>query len=820
MANQTSQAPQPRQQQQYTPEQIQAIAVAESARSHPPIPMAGRPVEEFRDPLALEAARVTPGVDDTPYIQYAIEQLTREREGEGRQSDPSSMSSAGQRYAPITSQPAPARPREVERQTAEQSAPLLAEPEPRPSSQRTSMSTLVRGKEKGARIPPAQPPHDAWQPIDPEFMTDGREKINPKLVFKPKILRPLSMITLLVLCLLMIAALIFSTIYSSRQIGLWPYTGTIYSGQYFLFRVVPAILAAIILFYAQCIVTTMIRMRPFARLAAQRKTDRLDAIFDDLYPKSFLRPHLAGPWYIWVPNLITWVMNMTLPLQSCLFTVVYVDGAWRWATVQGVAWTLVALYIALSAAIIIELIFWLKDKTGVMWDPRSIADVIAIIANSNTLIEYRGTEGLATRNDLRKVLRNRRVDRLAYWRWADHDKHDDLWYGLGYEDEWGAPGYQTEVFDDKAKFQDQYRMTIAERREKERLVLWDDIEITPAYINQVRYRYIPRCLSSLTIICSIAIGFFLLLALFVVSFLPITRITKGFLPLLSAAPVQGAFSAADFLYSFLPALLGLFLFMAFQDFDLHMRILQPWAELQEPPYGGALPESSILADYAACYPLQSTWHALRNRHWRLALISFFSTIFVFIPILAGGMFIALTPPDNVVRVFPQVPLFSVTLTLLVLYWLALVSLFPRRKPFRLPHAVTCPAEIISFVSSDDLINDEAFQGMIRNKTSLVGTMGVDRRDEDKPRWVLFTGGAGAKDERFGVRRVRKYTGPGFGEGARLMRQVSRATAAPSLGTSTLKESRREARRSERDVKVGPQYTFAPTGGRVDEEAAA
>lgn len=647
-------------------------------------------------------------------------------------------------------------------------------------------------------------------------MTDGREKINPRLIFKPKILRPLSLVTLLTLSLLMIAALIFSSIYSSQHTGLWAYTGTIYSGQYFAFRVLPAILGAVILLYAQCVVTTMIRMRPFARLAAPKKTDRLDAIFDELYPKSFLRPHLAGPWHVWVPNLITWVMNMTLPLQSCLYTVIYVDGSWRWATVQGVAWTLVALYILLVGAIIIELTFWLKDKTGVMWDPRSIADIIALISNSNTMVEYRGTEGLGSKNDLRKVLRNRRVDRLAYWHWADHDKHDDLWYGLGYEDEWGAPGYQTETHDEKLKSQFQYKMTQAERREKERILLWDDIEVTPAYINQVRYRYLPRCLSNLTLICSIAFGFCLLLALFIVSFLPSTRITNGFLPRLSAAPVQGAFSAADFLYSFLPAFLGLLLFMAFQDLDLQMRILQPWAELQEPPPGGAQPEASILADYAACYPLQSTWHALRNRHWRVAAISFLSAAFVFIPILAGGMFIALTPKDNIVRVFPLLPLFAVTLALLVVYWGALIALVPGRKAFRLPHAVHCPAEVISFVSNEDLLGDEAFQGMIRNKTSLVGKMGVDRRDLDKPRWVLFTGGAGARDERFGVRRVRKFTLPqGHGEGARLMRQVSRATAAPSLGTSTLKESRREARRSERDVKVGPQYTFAPAGGRAE-----
>ncbi|KLU83441.1 hypothetical protein MAPG_02501, partial [Magnaporthiopsis poae ATCC 64411] len=36
----------------------------------------------LKDKLAWEACRVTPGVDDGPYIQYAIEAITKERDGE------------------------------------------------------------------------------------------------------------------------------------------------------------------------------------------------------------------------------------------------------------------------------------------------------------------------------------------------------------------------------------------------------------------------------------------------------------------------------------------------------------------------------------------------------------------------------------------------------------------------------------------------------------------------------------------------------------------------------------------------------------------
>lgn len=804
------------------------MAVAQHRQVNPLVPMAGRPAEEFRDPLALEAARVTPGVDDTPYIQYALEALTKERDGDSSQ--PSNTSSerrpflpnAGRDQAPQRSpamslQPAaPIRP--AVSQNDEQSAPLLAEPAVRPTSPRSSMSTLVRGKGKGNLFPqPKQALPDAWEPVDPVIFTDGREKINPPLIFKPKILRTPSMTALMILCMIMIAALIFSVVYSQRHSGLCDYGETIYSGQYFLFRVVPAILGAIILFWAQCNVTTMLRMRPFARLAARTRTARQDALFDDLYPTSFLRPQLVGSWQVWVPNLITWLMYFSLPLQSCLFTPVFVDGRWKWATVQGVAWTLVALYILMLAAVAIELTCWLRGKTGVVWDPRSIADVVALIANSNTLADYRQTEILYSREQLKQVLYRRREDKLAYWGWADRDRPDDLWYGLGHHEQWVDPTIEVEVLDEKGR--PRSNDSRAYPKHSDARDPWGDVELEGTAMQpRVRYRHLPFCLKNLPLMIFIVLGLLLLVALFLVCFIPQTRLTvEGFLPRLPSAPSApdaGAFSAADFLYSFLPALLGMFLFVAFQDLDLHLRILQPWAELSDPPSGGARPESSMLADYAACYPLQAALHAIRNRHWRAALISLMSTLFVFIPILAGGMFLALTPEDNVVRVFPQVPLLAVTLTLLVLYWLSLVSLFPRRQAFRLPHGVTCLAEMISFVANDDCVQDEAFQGMIRNKTTLVGKLGVDRRDEDKPRWTLCTGGGGSKDDRLGVRRVRRFTERLAQDpaAARLMGFRRTSIGAPNSpeGLSPL-QSRREARRSGREsAQASPQYASPMT----------
>jgi hypothetical protein len=103
---------------------------------------------------------------------------------------------------------------------------------------------------------------------------------------------------------------------------------------------------------------------------------------------------------------------------------------------------------------------------------------------------------------------------------------------------------------------------------------------------------------------------------------------------------------------------------------------------------------------------------------------------------------------------PNVPAFAFILTFLVLYLIALVSLLPGRRPYRLPHGVTCLAEIISFVANDDMMADNAFQ-RVRHKTVLRGKVGADRRPDEQDRWVFGLGPG--KDPRLGIRRLTRFT---------------------------------------------------------------
>jgi hypothetical protein len=198
-------------------------------------------------------------------------------------------------------------------------------------------------------------------------------------------------------------------------------------------------------------------------------------------------------------------------------------------------------------------------------------------------------------------------------------------------------------------------------------------------------------------------------------------------------------------------------FLTFQTLDTNLRVLQPWAALSSPT--GALADRSLLADYAACAPVQCTLRALRNRHWRVAAISLLSTLFLLIPVLAGGCFMALTTAEREVRMFPNVPAYAILLALLVLYLVALVSLFPSRAQFRMPHAVMCLAEIIGYLVTPEMREEPAFKRCV-SRDEMAGKMGVGRGlpADVQSMWAFGFGETGQGDEEeLGIRRMRRYT---------------------------------------------------------------
>ncbi|CAJ2504304.1 Uu.00g116980.m01.CDS01 [Anthostomella pinea] len=722
--------------------------------------LAGR---DFKDELARAASMVTPGVDEVPYIRYALDALTKPREDDRMTGNTSSDSDEPFLPQPQANVALPAPTHHPETSTSIISDSLvLSAPAPKsPSAEEHLQARRQRRKELNGfdfdiddlgdpldymernMDPPVErsPPRtvDVWQ-AQPDVCEGGdmekAQHFAPPLTYKPWILRPQSLLLLIALFVLMITALIFSAIYSIGRNGFMTYDGTIYGGQYFLFRILPQLLGAVLLLYAQSVVAAAFRILPFSAMASEDRRERRNAVFMPLYPKSFLWPQLAGPWNVWIPAINVWLMNITIPLLSGLFTVVLVDGTWTWSTVQGVAWTLVALYVSMLLSVLVMFVYWRQKRTGMMkdWDLRTIADLIFLVSQSNSLSQYRGLESVATRKGIRRAL-DGTTERLGYW-FTPEVPSNYTFYGIG------MPTTEEDLEAEKLD-----KQKWAEHRRESRLVSSDAGAV-------LTRRYLPWCFRDSQVVLFAVASAILLIALLVVSFVRSTDVRHGFLPGLSAGPLTGAFSPADFLYSFLPSLLGLILFLLFQSLDITLRILAPWGELARDE--GSRAETSLLLDYAACLPWESTYKAIRNKHWRVAFITFLSPLFILLPVLGGGLFMALTPSSGVVRMFPNVPAFAIVLTLLFLYLFALASFVPFRSQYRLPHAVTCLAEILSFCCNEQLRTDPAFDfERVESHGHLRAQLDCGKDWHRQGRWTF---GAGHNnDERPGIKRYSKYT---------------------------------------------------------------
>ncbi|CCT69977.1 uncharacterized protein FFB20_02603 [Fusarium fujikuroi] len=708
----------------------------------------------IKDELTIAAGKVTPGVDDTPYIQYALEALTRNHGGPSAAHFPSGSSNdyeedypQPRRYAdedmargyPQLTQPEPAYVEDRLPEPIETQAPRHEMPDTsvHPAPNARHHNEPVAHHDVPA-VPRSPTPSDHSEPDQFAQREKARprsipiDRAHPPLVFKPAILRPVFMCIFALLCLLMIAALIFCAVYSQNHGGFTPYPGSIYSGQYFLFRILPQIFAGIILIYAQSIITASIRTIPFTAMADAEPRERYLALFRRLRPMTFLIPSFTGPWQFQCFSVCTWLANFTIPLMSTAFTCIFKDQGWVWAAVQGVAWTLVTLYILLLAATIALMMFWRNRWTGLLWDIRSVGHLLPLLSQSNTTSSYNSPEAIQS-NDVRQdQLRQRALDRLGYWQMDG--QQGGVWYGIGSVGDGGHSDYRT------------YDLVL-KKPEISPASSLDDLEAEVRH-----YKYTPIALRTSVILGSVILMTLLILAIVIVSFLPQTRLDQGYFPQVPARPRSGAFSAANFLYAFIPSLLGMIMFLLFQSLDDALRTHQPWADMSKS--SGEIASKSILADYAACYPFQCTWKALRNGHWRVAVISFMATIFIFIPVLAGGLFMALTNFRGQVKMFPNMPVFGVLLAFLFLYLGCLSLMLPGRRALRIPHSVDNLAEIISLTAARETLSDPAFLA-VRDTTDLKARLGLDRSDPREQSMWYF---GGSRDERYdSVRPMKRFT---------------------------------------------------------------
>ena len=591
---------------------------------------------------------------------------------------------------------------------------------------------------------PVEPVHDSFR--------------YPKLNFVPRALRPLPLAFFILLCLFMIAALIFCNVWSSKHDGLWQYDG-VGTSRYFVFQFLPQILALLIIIWLLVIQSAIQRVFPFSVLASGKSTFINSSIFDSavFFPSNLLIPNLAcfkcGEPALGLCYIIFWLSLFTVPLQSCLFQTRYyaneVEEAWRWTSFRPVAWTLLALYVLLIVALIFVMVRFLLHPTGLKWDPVSIADILVLFHQSNILSDFDGLEV-----DTSKKTLSSKAYKLGYW--MTSNRPNEAFYGIGqdhgpvqrYSLEGGKmkprePSFATQNYD-------------LEGQRPMKTTTLDSLQ-TNIHSSNVRYRWLPWFLKDTFVVAWIVIAIVLTIAFIVVSFVN-QPIKNGFLPLLSAPTSIQGFSPANFLYSFIPSLLGLILFLLWQPIDYYFRALEPFAHLSSTQ--GTTAENSLLLDYTACLPIEITIKAILAGHYKVAYISFISLLSATLPVLAGGIFTALFfVPTQDVRIAATLPAYYALIVFIIVYALSFLAIWPTRKR-RLPHDIRTLGQLVSFVYQSPLLLDAAFREP-RSRIDLVTRLlGAPAGERSSPRYAFGVFQGRDEREHLGIDRLQR---PGSGE---------------------------------------------------------
>lgn len=673
-----------------------------------------------------EMSPPTPGIDDTPYIRFAIDQLTRDEDvlGQGRESA-------------YPTQPAP---------TSQGGPPVVLGPALDPRT--PSPPPPTPPQQPGSPRPPSQIHR---KPVPDEVMipVDLSKDLQQRLGFVPLPLRLPILALYLLLCLLMIAALIFSLIFAGTNHALFDYDGNT-TPRYFVFQYLPQFVGILLILWLFVIEAAVYRSLPYFCMGPKRRNSW---VLQDMriLPANYVIPDFTffrnrEP-LLGVTFLIFWATSFTVPLLASLYQTQFIttDGParFRWTTVRGVGWTLVALYALLCLGIIYCAIRFRRRNSNLLWDPCSLADLICLFRRSNVGSDFEQTEISPEPN----ILVPPRNLRLGFFTTSGRP---EVFHGIGEE---YAPIKRLSL--QPEKIEPPPRPTEPGDLEAQRLS-YGSAFARNIHSPFVRYRWAPWFLRDSTVLAWIVAVILLTIAFLVVSFVN-RAVQDGFNPRLPSLTDSSGFSPANFLYSFLPTLLGMFLFLAWQPIDMYYRSVQPFRNLSQPI--GATARHSLLLAYPSYGHIRVVTRALINGDYKVAYISFISLLALSIPVLAGGVFTAvLFSANNQVRIVASMPGYIALSVLVTIYALSYLIIWPTRKRY-LPHNINTIASLLSWLYASPLLGDVALQN-IETKAEL-----VDRLTGSKATPVALTGdGEKGSRSRRAVRRLEQDRGMRFAFG--------------------------------------------------------
>lgn len=709
----------------------------------------------------------TPGVDDTPYIHFALDQLTRDEEVRGSRHYPlQDAPQYRQAESPINF-PWPAALQPQHRyETVSQDEQF----DDRPDSLSMTQAAPMRNPHRLSPVLHPQSEKELAAQSAANLFVPAGESRHIFLDFLPGTLRPLALAIFITLLVLYIACLILSAVWSRINTGLLEY-GSFGDGRYVLFQYIPALLGILLWFYLVQIIVAVYRIAPFIAMSnASSPKARKAGQTLPLQPRSFFLPSFqhfgAGQPLIAIFLLLAWAQIFTIPLLGSAFNV-YQDpqSRWQWIAVQGVIWTVVALYVLLALTLIALAIKLRHSSTGLKWDPRSLSDMIVLLERSNALDDVPGEN----------------VPRLGYW----HTTHrpTELFHTWGTDGK-PARSYAIEagrITEKRYSNPDADLEAGGERLSKEAFIPKDTRLVSSSTTAAHHSSSLPWFLTPFWALLWPVIALVLLLAFLIIAYLPSTSLRNPFAPLVPSAVSTFGFSGTNFLYSFLPTLLAMICLLGWMDLDFATRMLAPYASLTETTKTtltsksgrteevGDVAERTLLPSYPSDMPVLVTISAMVNKHWRVAVTSAITLLAGALPILASGIWWAeFYVGVQRVGVSTHLPGFYALTAFVVIF--ALGWIFCSWQPASLRHSAhLLPAKLDTFegvrelVKESRILDDVAFRAPVGRTDLVTRLMGGRARIQsagsaEEVRCGVGGGDSVSPERRRGVQGV-KY---GFG----------------------------------------------------------
>jgi len=256
----------------------------------------------------------------------------------------------------------------------------------------------------------------------------------PELNFKPVMLRTTTLVAMLFFNILCFVGILL-IIYEANAYGQYY---SLYSNMRFVVRYVPTIVGTITTVLFRSMRDTMARIQPYISMASHPRDEgsRGSKSLGMLYTSELFWGQAKRRFHPRHQDWLRWAMffGSILTFQisgykAALFTASSnPNGTWVLTVHNYIAFVLLALYAVVITLTSMTLIKMVTHKTGLKWDPITIADQLALFHGSNTLQEFRALEQLHRQNSF-DLLADKSF-RLGYWtRVGGH--RTTTWYGIG-----------------------------------------------------------------------------------------------------------------------------------------------------------------------------------------------------------------------------------------------------------------------------------------------------------------------------------------------------------------------------------------------------